>query len=297
MRDLLFHFGITLGKRHTEKQKKLFLNEMEEMLNENGMTYEIIDIKKSLFKSKHLIVGDISKAKTLFCAYYDTPNVSLLNLPYFPLIIKDNIKYERINLLINTLCFLVVNSLLVLIYILTMELAFGLRIIILFIELIVFVLNIKLFEGIQNTVNHNRNSASIVLMIHLIKQNLKNCAYVFVDNASTSLVGFEQLKEYLNKSQSKKVILDSLANGENIFLASQNTLDNYRDVTKINSDGNYWFNQLTNACVLTSGKLLDHKIRVENTRRFNDYKVDLERLYRIENLLINSVEREENDCL
>jgi len=293
MRDLLFHFGITLGKRHTEKQKKLFLNEMEEMLKENGKSYEIINFKKSLYKSRHLIVGDINKAKTIFCAYYDTPNVSLLNSPYFPLIIKDNIKHERINLIFNTLLFLVVNSLLILIFILIMKLTFGLRIIILLIELIVFVLNIKLFEGIQNTVNHNRNSASIVLMIHLIKKNFKNCAYVFVDNASTSLVGFEQLKEYLNKSQSKKIILDSLAQGENIFLASQNTLDNYTDVIQIKSDGNYWFNQLSNTCVLTSGSLLDHKIRVENTRRFNDFKVDLERLYRIENLLIKGVEREE----
>lgn len=293
MRDLLFHFGITLGKRHTEKQKKLFLNEMEEMLNENGKKYEIIDIKESLYKSRHLIVGDINKAKTIFCAYYDTPNVSLLDSPYFPLIIKDNIKQERINLIFNTLLFLVVNSLLVLIFILTMNLTFGIRVIILIIELIVFILNIKLFEGIQNTVNHNRNSASIVLMIHLIKKNVKNCAYVFVDNASTSLVGFEQLKDYLNKSQSMKIILDSLAHGESVYLASQNTLDNYMDIIHFKSEGNYWFNQLSNACILTSGSLMDHKIRVENTRRFNDFKVDLERLHRIENLLIDLVERVE----
>jgi len=284
MRELLFDFGITLGKRKTNKQKKLFLDELEKRLNDLNISYRTIDIKQSYFSSKHLVVGDISKSKLILICNYDTPSINLCGRSYYPLLIKDNIRTDQINLILSISIFILLNSIFVISFNYVNQLNVFIRLPIFFIEVLLFILSVKLIDGIPNPINQNRNNASIVLMLDLIHKNTKDISYIFMDNNSGSLIGYKQCKEYLDNNK-PKIILDSLASGKELYFASSNDKQ-FNHANKINTEGKYWFNQIKNMAVLFTGDIHNNKYIVENSRFFNDYKVNQERLNIIEEELL-----------
>lgn len=284
MRDLLFDFGITLGIRKTINQKKAFIDELEKRLNELNASYKVLDIKQSFFSSKHIIVGDVSKSKLILIANYDTPSLNLCRRFYYPLMTKENIRTDQINLTISTGVFILLNSIFVYSFNYINQLNIFLRIFLFTIELILFLFSIKLIDGIPNPINQNRNSASLVLMFGLIQKNSKDISYIFMDNKSGSLVGFKQCKKYLDNNKAK-IILDSLASGKELYFASSDDKQ-FNHAIKVITEGRYWFNQIKNTAVLFTGDNHNNQYVIENSRFFNDYKVDQDRLRIIEEELL-----------
>ena len=219
MRDLLFDIGITLGKRKTTKHKKIFIEELERRLIEINANYKIQVNKQSFFSSKHIIVGDINKSKLILIGNYDTPSINLCRRSYFPLMIKENIRTEQINLIISIGLFILLNSIFVLSFNYVNSLEPLIKIPLFFIEALLLIFSIKLIDGIPNPINQNRNSASIALMLDLISKNSKDISYIFMDNNSNSLIGYKQCKEFLDNDK-PKIILDSLASGKELYFAS-----------------------------------------------------------------------------
>lgn len=289
MRELLFDFGITLGKRRTIKQKKVFIEELEKKLNEYNVNYKTLDIKQTFFSSKHLIVGDVSKSKLILIGNYDTPTINLCRRPYFPLMIKENIRTDQINLIISIIVFILTNFVFVLSFYYFNRFNLFVRLLVFIVEALFFTFSIKLIDGISNPINQNRNSASIALMLDLIRKNSKNISYIFMDNTSSSLIGFKQCKDYLDNNI-PKIILDSLASGKELYFANS-TNQKFSTSLTIRSEGNYWFNQIKNTSVLFTGEHKNNKYSVVNSRCFNDYKVNQERLKIIEDELLRYGER------
>lgn len=289
MRDLLFDFGITLGKRKTSKQKKVFIEELEKRFSELNISYKVLDIKQSYFSSKHLIVGDISTSKLILIANYDTPSLNLCRRFYYPLMTKENIRTDQINLIISIGVFILLNSLFAFSFNYINQLSIFFRMFLFSIELILFIFSIKLIDGIPNPINHNRNSASIVLMLDLIYKNATDISYIFMDNNSGSLVGFKQCREYLDNNK-PKIILDSLASGKELYFASSDNKQ-FNHAIKVNVEGKYWLNQIENTAVLFTGDNHNNRYVIKNSRFFNDYKVNQDRLRIIEEEILRNGKR------
>lgn len=62
MKDLLFHFGITLGKRYTKKQKAWFLEEVVVEAKKQGWDSTLVSSKTKFKPNQHLVVGNPKKA-------------------------------------------------------------------------------------------------------------------------------------------------------------------------------------------------------------------------------------------
>lgn len=288
MRDILFDIGITLGKRRTSKQKKVFLEAFEKELNEYKVNYKILDIKQSFFSSKHIIVGDINQSKLILIGNYDTPTINISRRSYYPLLTRENIRTDQFNLILSIVVFIILNSFFVFSFNYINSLNQLIRIFLFSVEGLLFLLSIKLIDGIPNPINQNRNSASIALMLDLVRKNSKDISFIFMDNSGT-LVGYKQCTKYLDNNK-PKIILDSIASGKELYFANINN-QNFTNAIFIKTEGKYWFNQVNNMGILFSGELKNNKYIVDNSRFFNDYKVNQERLRIIEEELLKFIER------
>lgn len=288
MRDILFDIGITLGKRRTIKQKKVFLEELEKKINEYKVNYKIIDTKHIFFSSKHVIVGDVNKSKLILIGNYDTPTINLCRRSYYPLLTKENIITDQLNLIISIMVFIILNSFFAFSFNYINSLSLIIQFFLLFIEGLLFLLSIKLIDGISNPINQNRNSASIALMLDLLRKNSKDISFIFMDNSGT-LAGYKQCIEYLDNCK-PKIVLDSIASGKELYFTNINN-QNFANVKIIKTEGKYWFNQVNNMGILFSGEFKNNKYTVDNSRFFNDYKINQERLIIIEEELLKLIER------
>lgn len=295
MKEKLLKYGIVFGKRFTSLQKKRFRDEVIKECEAMGIKHEIYSCRYGLKNTNHLIVGDVSKAKKIILAYYDTQSLTLPIFEYDPLSIKSKLKTERLILLLNTtitLLFLYLVSI-IMSTVISLEQSF-LKVGLLGLLLILFTIGLKSFDGFANPINYNRNSAAICLMIesiNFIKND--NIALIFVDHSGSSLIGFEQIMN-LNKrnKNAQYIVLDALANGKDLFVVSRSAIPSIKiPYVFIQSNKSFWFEKLGNATLITSGILKNESIKVSKTRCFNDFKIDINRLETLKDYLLESVER------
>lgn len=305
MKELLFHFGLTLGKRYSKNQKAWFLEEAAKEAALRGYSSELLKHQTKLGRSYHLSIGSLKTAKWVLIAAYDTPSKLLRPGLYYPFKPEKNLKTDASNLILQVLISFVVFTALYFVLTAVAHSDLSLQIPVWIASLIVFILVLKMFSGFPNRFNHNRNSASIALMLDLLKeQGLKSkLALVFVDKAVVGIEGYKQLRDLNVIPQSAKtLILDSIASEPTLVLAcAEPTIDQAKSlasrlkietfVRSFTEDSSlvHPFSMFPKGMMMVAGERLGNDLVVKNTRTKKDYAVDLDRLDDIRQALVAAI--------
>ena len=180
MKDLMMLFGVTLAKRYTNRQKRIFYSQAGPFFRKLGYTVEFQKVKKNINRVVNIIIGDIKKAKYIVLCPYDTPSKALLPYKYFPFNCSENRRQENTGLVLHSIFFV---GLCILAYFTfdhfsnfsTLLKVLG---IVVFAFLIIF--SYRIISGIPNPVNFNKNSASVALVAALAEKTKKNSSVCYV---------------------------------------------------------------------------------------------------------------------
>lgn len=267
MRDLFMHYGVTLAKRFTRKQKIMFINEISKDFMDMGYTAQI-QARKQKFRAVtvNLHLGDVDNAEVIFLAPYDTGSVVMAKgYKYYPLNLEKTIKAERLSLTLGAF-----------------------------------------LPKFANRVNFNRNTASVILCREVareLKDKKKKAAFILLDKASCSYEGLIQARDWYKDEVVNKifVFLECLAVGETIVLAHREDMTGKIDVFT-NSELNIYPKLYSEEKVshmalgifpkllhLVSGEVEDNEFVVKNTRTKMDYIVDIDRMEMIKKVLVDFV--------
>ncbi|GFP76437.1 hypothetical protein bsdtw1_02540 [Clostridium fungisolvens] len=292
-------FGVTLSKRYTFKQKKIFLSETHQYFQ--NLDYEIsYQNNKSKLKSvTNMVIGELDKANVVVVCAYDTPSSVLLpNYLYYPFNIKKNLAQENINLVLQFvlmgLCF---SAIYFLVSPFNTFSSIGKIIVSLLCGILGFIAY-KLMQGSANKVNFNRSSASVALIGKLAEELKGNndIAFVLLDQNINSYEGLKLLKKELKNSRKLILYLDCLAYGTYLVCAHNEKMKETADqliyhlkplniINKTYKPERYEETMLkfsTNMLVLTNGEIINEQLAVKNTRSRKDYQLDIKRLESIE---------------
>ena len=199
--------------RKSKKQKDAFISLMKEHYPE--LTLE----ESGLIKSRNLILGDLSTAKTIFSAHYDTS--ARLPIPNFiaPKNVLISLLYSLLLLLPMMVALFILNFPLSLLfpnnflahYIFTLAAAT------IFMGLMI--------AGPANKHNANDNTSGVVTLLEiydrLTEQQRAQAAFVFFDNEEIGLLGSSQFKKKHEKEMEEKLLInfDCVADGDYFLLA------------------------------------------------------------------------------
>lgn len=215
--------------RKTKVQKAEFSDFLVSELDKRGIKSQIEE-SGSLIKNRNIIVGDISKAKVIFTAHYDTAP----KLPFPNFITPKNlllyIFYQILILLpLFLICFLVSFISMILFedifaaYFICAFLAFG------FAYLIMF--------GKENKNTANDNTSGIItlceIMLNMTNEELSAAAFVFFDNEELGLIGSSAFVKRNKEVIKDKIVInfDCVSDGETMMLVVNGAArKNYEDI-------------------------------------------------------------------
>ncbi|MCI5774374.1 MAG: hypothetical protein MR210_07430 [Erysipelotrichaceae bacterium] len=302
IRDYILDFGIAMPSRYFKFQKANYIDALLKEFKKLGYKYEL----KAFKDVKNIEVGDVDNAKIIFMTAYDTPSkVNVPNYIYYPFSAEQNIKQEQRNLLFTSV--MVVGCVLVLMILYYASILFinipemlKLLIVVLGIAIIFYLL-----LPMPNKANINRHSVSVALMLDIATKVQKDqVAFVFLDKQS---INFRGLNTYIKQSKysfnDKLVVyLDCLADGETtVFAHSVNIDKKFLDSLKCNElnfvlkqfSDNYLnkigFNGINKIIDVCSGKIENHEFIVKNTRTKQDVHLKMDRISKIEEVLLEMV--------
>ena len=199
--------------RKSRKQKGAFIG----LLREH---YPALTIEQGgLIKSNNIILGDISTAKTVFTAHYDTS--ARLPLPNF--IAPRNVV---VSLLYSLLLILPM-------FLVLMALNFPLNLLlpnILWLHPLITLLFATLLMGLMiagpaNKRNANDNTSGVITLIEiyerLTEEQRAQTAFVFFDDEEIGLLGSSQFKKRHQKEMESKLLInfDCVADGDHFLIA------------------------------------------------------------------------------
>jgi len=298
-------FGVTLAKRYTKRQKRIFYSQAEPYFKNLGFSVKLQTIKKKLLEVSNITIGDINRADHLIVCPYDTPSRSLLPYKYFPFNLSKNLAQENREVFLHS--FIYILSSLLAYFVFRQYLTFSILMRVLSIVLFACLIFIcyRLIVGIPNQVNFNRNSASVALVAALAARLRKkrNVAFVLLDNTASSNTGWRVFADEEGLKNKNIIYLDCLASGENLVcahsraaipqgrklaekLAGVNVIDQVVPDVQIKDTKLQYIPQMLQIC---TGTIEDHFFFVENTRSKRDFKVDIPRLENLCDGLINYI--------
>lgn len=210
--------------RKNKKQKNEFISYVKEELKDSK--YDI-SIEKGYFGSRNIVIGDVSKAKVLFTAHYDT--CAVLPVPNFitPTNIFIYVLYQilLLFLIVFVSVFITIGiSFLFPINELLLELIYDF-IIILFVCLMMF------GPANKSTVNDNTSGVLTILeMINKIPDNLKDkVAFILFDLEESGLIGSATFVSKHKDIMKKKLLInfDCVSDGDKImFIFNKKAIKN-----------------------------------------------------------------------
>lgn len=304
MKDLLLLFGVTLPRRYTKVQKRIFYSEAEPLFNELGYSVTYQDSKNKFTRIDNMLIGNVEKAETVILCPYDTPARSFFQYKYYPFTKAQNLKQESKDLLLRMLIF--TATCLLTYSVISQFSILGTLLKILGIVLIASLLMIAYFmlAGLASPINFNKNSASVALIASLAMKTRKNKAkvcYVLLDKNTDSNAGLKNLLQDERFKHKKFIFLDSVASGEKLVIAHRDAM--MSDSKKISArlpginvvDLSVPDEEIKDTILGLSPKTLhicvadneNNNYVVKNTRSKKDLKVDLPRLKLLEKCLVD----------
>ncbi len=202
--------------RKTKAQKSAFIS----LLNEHFSNLYVQ--QGGLMKSRNLILGDISTAKIILCAHYDTcarmiaPNFITPKNPLFSILysLVIIIPMGIIVLLLNILLGLLTNNFYVH-YIVSVCVWLSLMFLML--------------AGPANKNTSNDNTSGVILLCELYQamtaEEKAKAAVVFFDNEELGLIGSTRFRKAYKKTISEKLVVnfDCVSDGDYLLIAASKT--------------------------------------------------------------------------
>lgn len=225
LEDWYVRYHSIFGKRYTRKRKDRFLESLTADIRQFRTDVELDTFKlneKDTVEYKNLYVGDIKKANTIICTYYDTPAIHLGPYQFFN--VESRAK--------NTLLFIFLSSVLYLLIglIFTWKVAmpvFQTNSLTSFLSLLCILFYVLYFyflksvaRGWPNKHNLIRNTSSILMQLYCTKQfKNKKVAFAFLDAGCTNNTGLEKV---MDKSDAVICMLDSIGSEEKLYQVMSN---------------------------------------------------------------------------
>ncbi len=281
--DWLLRYGVILGKRYTEKQKKKFLRSASKEFQSMGYNVAVTRSEVSVLKTEkksfyNLYAGDLKKADVVFATYYDTP-VKSFNL------YRQTAFQNQVPRLAATVHLFVLVALIVLagalfyygllpgIYnkgLLSLPTVGTVVLALLF-----FYLIMHFRSGIPNRVNMTRNTSSLLTLLQtaneLPKKQQKRVAFALIDGGTTTDYGSRMLKDALGSSRAPIVFLDSVGNtGPFQWFTSKTMTLPAEDQQHPLSDDQKELGDI----LLTAGTYADGQVVIEQANSSKDKQLD-----------------------
>ena len=307
MKELMMLFGVTLAKRYTRAQKRIFYSQAEPLFKELGFLFEFQQSRSRLSQITNIIIGNLAKAHYIVLCPYDTPAKSLLPYRYYPFNWSDNARQENREIIVQTLFYAGVCALIYFVAAQFSVLAMWSKITSIVVLSALLIFSYKLIIGIANPINFNRNSASLALLFSLAQHTRRQnkVAYVLLDKNTGSNAGLKLLAESQRVKDQNLIFLDCLANGKEIVCAHEPASNaeaqklmaalpqikfidhQFEDKDRMKDTNLQIFPNMLHLCV---GEVENRKFLVRNTRSKNDFKVDIPRLEMLREGLIKYLE-------
>ena len=226
LQDWFYRYGRLLDKRHTEKQKEIFIQSIIQDASALKLNAKIDEFKSTANdrENQNIYIGEISKADIIICTYYDTPSLHMGEYRFFSQSFNRE-RTLRMGVLLSLLALIIVFLFTLFIVIPTLNVKGIYNIqsvfwILLYIPY--FTLLRKFTKGMSRGNNLIRNTSSILTMLELIKnkKDKKKIAYAFLDGGTTNKAGILRLKE---KTDKNILFLDSIGSEHNLYLVSSDT--------------------------------------------------------------------------
>lgn len=223
--DWYVRYNSIMRKRYTKRQKDRFLQSLAADIKPFRSDVKVDTFKlheKDSVEYKNLYVGDIKKADTIICTYYDTPVAHLGPYHFFDvehrkknsvkIILLSSISYILFGLLFTWLIGIPVfetYSFLSLPYLFCI-LFYGLY----------FLFLGRVTKGWPRKDNLMRNTSSLLAQLLGIQQNQNNrTAFAFVDAGCTNEAGLEKL---INSSKGNVYHFDSIGTDKPLYQVMSN---------------------------------------------------------------------------
>ena len=215
--------------RKTKVQKAQFIKFLVSELDKNGIKANIEE-SGSLIKSRNIVVGNVSKAKVIFTAHYDTAP----KLPFPNFITPKNLLFYLLYQILVLLpffflCFfasfvsMILFENILIAYFICAFLAFG------FAYLIMF--------GKENKNTANDNTSGVItlceIILNMTDEELASTAFVFFDNEELGLIGSSAFAKKHREEIKNKIVInfDCVSDGETMmFVVNGTARKNYADI-------------------------------------------------------------------
>lgn len=205
--------------RKTKKQKSTFIDFVEKISDQWGYSHHI---EKGMLGARNIVVGDISTAKVIYTAHYDTCPV--LPFPNFitPKCLSLYILYQ---IALVGAFFLAAGLLGVAVGVFTALIGAELIYVYAVAEVIYLLLFLMLFMGPANKHTANDNTSGVTLLIDIMRdlpsEQRENVAFVFFDLEEMGLFGSASFASAHKAEMKNRLLLnfDCVSDGENIIFA------------------------------------------------------------------------------
>lgn len=212
-REILDRFQV----RKTGAQKSAFIEYVRELVGKWGYSFRV---ERGSFGAKNIVVGDISRAKIVYGAHYDTAPV----LPFPNFITPKNF---AVYLLYNFVIILGIVAISALVGGVCGVLSLSGEIVALAVRITYVLLLLLLLVGPANKHTANDNTSGVTLLIDIMRElpteKRDEVAFVFFDLEEAGLIGSSAF-EKAHRTQMKDKLLvnfDCVSDGDHILLITR----------------------------------------------------------------------------
>lgn len=251
--DWLARYSTFYKKRYSDKEKTKFIKALMADIVSIRKDVKVMEYDKDRYQGRSIYVGDIQKADTIICTYYDTPPSYFGSYVYFD---TDNQKKKTTQCgLVGSILWFVFGLICTYFYIHHSTNGFSLfqwrTLLLVILYGLYFVILSRIAKGNWNRRSLIRNTSSIICMLKMMSEE-KNVAYAFVDKGCFGYDGLKTLHKECRKN-AKIYYLDSVGASDSIQTIQK---EKVQYVFSGHQENNQW--------VLTKKELNSKAIHEEN---------------------------------
>lgn len=213
--DWLARYSYFYKKRYSDKEKKKFINALMADIMSMREDVQVLKYNTDRYQGHSIYVGDIKKADTIICTYYDTPPSSFGSYVYFDM--ENQKKKTTQCVLIGSILWFILG-LICTCYIHHSMSGFSLfqwkTLLLVILYGLYFVVLSRIAKGNWNGHTLIRNTSSILCMLKMMADK-DNVAYAFVDKGCFGYDGLKTLRKECRKN-AKIYYLDSVGSSDSI---------------------------------------------------------------------------------
>jgi len=216
-KDWFVRYHLFFGKRYTRKQKDRFLTGLSTDIMQFRKDLKIDTFKINKHEYRNLYVGDLKKADTVLCTYYDTPAARFSPYRFFD--VDHRMKSTTTFILVTSILFIAFGlffTLFVAIPVFQSKRILSLPFIsnVIFYFLYFYFLN-KIARGWPRRKNLIQNTSSVLALLDCIAEKPSSrLAFAFVDAGCTNDAG---LKHLMEQTKAKILMLDSIGSEKPLY--------------------------------------------------------------------------------